>query len=192
MRQRRENGCARCRLARYCAGSCAGPALLLWAGINFLWSYENSDGECGYRYCGGMDSMSQGELYIPGDIKWGLGGKNHEKYGFMPRGHGALAMWGIPFYDRIQRARVMSQPIPRYGELTSMMAWAEAAARNEKISRSQADQWALRSHKKAIAAQDAGLFAGEIVPISLGKDNSGEITYLKTDDGPRRETTLEK
>src|SRR5450759_896107 len=141
---------------------------------------------------GGMDSMSQGELYIPGDIKWGLGGKNHEKYGFMPRGHGALAMWGIPFYDRIQRARVMSQPIPRYGELTSMMAWAEAAARNEKISRSQADQWALRSHKKAIAAQDAGLFAGEIVPISLGKDNSGEITYLKTDDGPRRETTLEK
>ena len=66
---------------------------------------------------GGMDSMSQGELYIPGDIKWGLGGKNHEKYGFMPRGHGALAMWGIPLYDRIQRARVMSQPIPRYGEL---------------------------------------------------------------------------
>ena len=141
---------------------------------------------------GGMDSMSQGELYIPGDIKWGLGGKNHEKYGFMPRGHGALAMWGIPFYDRIQRARVMSQPIPRYGELTSMMAWAEAAARNEKISRSQADQWALRSHKKAIAAQDAGLFTGEIVPIPLGKDKSGEITYLKTDEGPRRETTLEK
>jgi len=28
---------------------------------------------------GGMDSMSQAELYIPGDIKWGLGGRNHEK-----------------------------------------------------------------------------------------------------------------
>jgi acetyl-CoA C-acetyltransferase len=141
---------------------------------------------------GGMDSMSQGELYIPGDIKWGLGGKNHEKYGFMPRGHGALAMWGIPFYDRIQRARVMSQPIPRYGELSSMMAWAEAAARNEKISRKEADQWSLRSHQRAIAAQDAGLFTGEIVPIPLGKDKGGEITYLKTDEGPRRETTLEK
>jgi len=59
---------------------------------------------------GGMESMSQAELYIPGDIKWGLGGKNHDKYGFMPRGHGALAMWGIPLYDRIQRARVMSSP----------------------------------------------------------------------------------
>jgi len=71
---------------------------------------------------GGMDSMSQAELYIPGDIKWGLGGKNHEKHGFMPRGHGALTMWGIPLYDRIQRGRVMSQPIHRYGELNSMMS----------------------------------------------------------------------
>ena len=141
---------------------------------------------------GGMESMSQGELYIPGDIKWGLGGKNHEKYGFMPRGHGALAMWGIPFYDRLQRGRVMSQPIARYGELSSMMTWAEAAARNEKISRKEADQWSLRSHQRAIAAQDAGLFTGEIVSIPLGKDKSGEITYLKTDEGPRRETTLEK
>lgn len=142
---------------------------------------------------GGMESMSQGELYVPGDIKWGLGGKNHEKYGFMPRGHGALAMWGIPFYDRIQRGRVMSQPIARYGELSSMMTWAETAAKREKISREEADRWALRSHHRAIAAQDAGKFADEIVPVPTGKDKkSGETVYLKTDEGPRRETTLER
>ena len=142
---------------------------------------------------GGMESMSQGELYIPGDIKWGLGGKNHEKYGFMPRGHGALAMWGIPFYDRLQRGRVMSQPIARYGELSSMMTWAETAAKNEKITREEADRWALRSHQRAIAAQDAGKFVDEIVPIATGKDKkTGETVYLKTDEGPRRETTLEK
>lgn len=142
---------------------------------------------------GGMESMSQGELYVPGDIKWGLGGKNHEKYGFMPRGHGALAMWGIPFYDRIQRGRVMSQPIARYGELSSMMTWAETAAKREKISREEADRWALRSHHRAIAAQDAGKFADEIVPVPTGIDKkSGETVYLKTDEGPRRETTLER
>ncbi len=142
---------------------------------------------------GGMESMSQGELYIPGDIKWGLGGKNHEKYGFMPRGHGALAMWGIPFYDRIQRGRVMSQPIARYGELSSMMTWAETAAKREKITREEADRWALRSHQRAIAAQDAGKFTDEIVPVPIGKDKkSGETVYLKTDEGPRRETTLER
>jgi len=142
---------------------------------------------------GGMESMSQGELYIPGDIKWGLGGKSHEKYGFMPRGHGALAMWGIPFYDRIQRGRVMSQPIARYGELSSMMTWAETAAERENITREEADRWALRSHQRAIAAQDAGKFADEIVPVPTGKDKkSGETVYLKTDEGPRRETTLER
>ena len=142
---------------------------------------------------GGMESMSQGELYIPGDIKWGLGGKSHEKYGFMPRGHGALAMWGIPFYDRIQRGRVMSQPIARYGELSSMMTWAETAAKKEKITREEADRWALRSHQRAIAAQDAVKFADEIVPVPIGLDKkSGETVYLKTDEGPRRETTLER
>lgn len=141
---------------------------------------------------GGMDSMSQGELYIPGDIKWGLGGKKHEKYGFMPRGHGALAMWGIPLYDRIQRARVMSQPIERYGELSSMISWAEAAAKKENITREEADLWACQSHQKAIAAQDAGKFAEEIVPVPVGKGKGGETILFAADEGPRRDTTLER
>jgi len=64
-----------------------------------------------------------------------------EKWGFMPKGHGSLSMWGIPLYDRIQRARVMSQPIDRFGELNSMMTWAEKAAKQEKITREEADTW---------------------------------------------------
>jgi acetyl-CoA C-acetyltransferase len=140
---------------------------------------------------GGMDSMSRGELYIPGEIKWGLGGKKDEKWGFMPRGHGALSMWGIPLYDRIQRARVMSQPIDRYGELNSMMTWAETAAKKEGVSREEADQWALRSHERAIAAIDSGKFGEEIVPISIPQ-RKGDPVIFDTDETPRRETTFEK
>jgi acetyl-CoA C-acetyltransferase len=158
----------------------------------FFGAMKIQTGNADIIIAGGMDSMSQTELYIPGDIKWGLGGKSHEKYGFMPRGHGALAMWGIPFYDRIQRARVMSQPIARYGELSSMMTWAEAAAKKEKITREEADQWAFRSHLRAIAAQDAGKFAAEIVPVPVGKGKTGETVFFSVDEGPRRETTLEK
>lgn len=158
----------------------------------FFGAMKIQTGNADIIIAGGMDSMSQAELYIPGDIKWGLGGKSHEKYGFMPRGHGALAMWGIPFYDRIQRARVMSQPIARYGELSSMMSWAEAAAKKEKITREEADRWAYRSHQKAIAAQDAGKFAAEIVPVPVGKGKTGETVFFSIDEGPRRETTLEK
>jgi acetyl-CoA C-acetyltransferase len=140
---------------------------------------------------GGMDSMSQAELYIPGDIRWGLGGRKHEKYGFMPKGHGALAMWGIPFYDRIQRARVMSQPVSRYGELSSMMSWAEVAAKREGIKREEADRWAIRSHERAIAAWDAGRFVEEVVPVPVEGGKGGEGSFA-VDEGPRRDTTLEK
>jgi len=140
---------------------------------------------------GGMDSMSQAELYIPGHIRWGLGGKVDEKWGFMPRGHGALSMWGIPVYDRIQRARVMSQPVERFGELNSMMTWAEKAAENEHISRKEADEWALRSQQNAIAAIDSGKFREEIVQVPIPQ-RKGEPLIFDTDETPRRDTTLEK
>jgi acetyl-CoA C-acetyltransferase len=140
---------------------------------------------------GGMDSMSQAELYLPGSIKWGLNGKVDPKWGFMPRGHGAMSMWGIPFFDRIQRARVMSQPINRYGELNSMMTWAETAAKGEGITREEADDWAFRSHQKAIDAQDAGKFKDEIVPISIPQ-KKGDSKTFDMDETPRRETTIEK
>ncbi len=139
---------------------------------------------------GGMENMSQAELYVSGEIKWGLGGKKEEKWGFMPRGHGALSMWGIPLYDRIQRARVMSQPVERYGELNSMMTWAETAAKKEGITRKEADEWALRSHQKAISAIDSGKFAEEIVPISIPQKK--DRLLFDKDETPRRDTSLEK
>jgi acetyl-CoA C-acetyltransferase len=135
---------------------------------------------------GGVESMSYAEFYVPGDIKWGIGGKKG-----MPRGHGDLSLWGIPFYDRIQRARVMSQPEKRYGILPSMMSWAETAAREEGITREQCDQWALASHQKACSAQKAGKFAEEILPISVPRAKSEPVLF-NTDEGPREDTSMEK
>ncbi len=85
----------------------------------------------------------------------------------MPRGHGDLSMWGIPLYDRVQRARVMSQPEERYGILPSMMSWAETAAKEEGIRRQDCDQWAFESHRKACAAIESGRFKEEILPVSV-------------------------
>jgi len=140
---------------------------------------------------GGMDSMSQAELYLPGDIKWGMGGREDQKWGFMPKGHGSLSMWGIPLYDRIQRARVMSQPIERFGELNSMMTWAEKAAKQEKITREEADAWALRSHQKAVDAMESGKFAEEIVPVPLPQSRGNPVIFER-DETPRADTTLER
>lgn len=135
---------------------------------------------------GGVESMSNAEFYIPGDIKWGIGGKKG-----MPRGHGNLSMWGMPFYDRIQRARVMSQPESRYGVLPSMMSWAETAAEEENVSREECDKWALASHQKACTAVAKGLFDQEIIPVSISQKKGDSIIFNK-DEGPRTETTIEK
>ena len=151
--------------------------------------------QCGYAdiiVAGGVESMSRAEFYIPGEyIKKGIGGKNDPKFGFMPKGHGALPMWGLPVFDRIQRARVMSQPIERFGELNSMMSWAEIAAKTEGVTREAADQWALRSQKKAGAAISAGKFDDEIVPIGVA-GKKGESLTIGKDEPPRSNTTLEK
>jgi acetyl-CoA C-acetyltransferase len=161
---------------------CSGLDAVFWGVMKI------QTGNADIVVAGGMESMSQTELYFPGDIRWGLGGKKDDKWGFMPRGHGALSMWGIPLYDRIQRARVMSQPVERFGELPSMMTWAETAAKKENISRSEADEWALRSHLRAIAAIDCRKFRDEIVPVSVHR--KPEPAVFDTDETPRRDTTL--
>jgi acetyl-CoA C-acetyltransferase len=135
---------------------------------------------------GGVESMSNAEFYLPGAIKWGIGGQKG-----MPRGHGDLSIWGLRFYDRIQRARVMSQPEERYGVLPSMMSWAETAAAEEEISREACDAWALASHQKAGAAMDAGKFAEEIVPVPVPRAK-GEPLLFSRDENPRPDTSLEK
>ncbi|MGD9139874.1 MAG: acetyl-CoA C-acyltransferase, partial [Desulfobacterales bacterium] len=111
---------------------------------------------------GGVESMSNAEFYLPGNIKWGVGGRPG-----MPRGHGDLSIWGLRFFDRIQRARVMSQPEERYGVLPAMMTWAETAAKEEEISREACDRWSLASHQKACAAQVAGKFSEEMITVEI-------------------------
>jgi len=165
---------------------CSGLDAVCWAATLV------ASGQAEVVVAGGVESMSRAEFYIPGDrIKWGVGGGADPKWGFMPKGHGALSMWGLPFFDRIQRARVMSQPVERFGELNSMMTWAEAAAREEGITREAADAWAVRSHRKACDAIAAGRFAEEIVPVTL-PGGKGAPQVLDRDEPPRADTSLEK
>jgi acetyl-CoA C-acetyltransferase len=143
-------------------------------------------GEVELVVAGGVESMSNAEFYLPGSIKWGVGGSRG-----MPRGHGDLSIWGLRFYDRIQRARVMSQPEKRYGVLPSMMSWAETAAKEEKISREECDQWALESHRKACRAIEEGKFREEIVPVPVPQAK-GDPVMFDRDENPRPDTSIEK
>jgi len=163
------------------------------AGLQSVWSAAMmiETGNAGIVVAGGAESMSRAEFYIPGEfMKWGVGGRKDPKWGFFPRHHGSLSLWGLPFYDRIQRGRPMHQPIEKFGELNSMMAWAETAAKEEGITREEVDRWALGSHQKAIKAIDAGIFKEEIVPVRIMQKDENEI--FDTDETPRRDTSMER
>lgn len=60
-------------------------------------------------------------------------------------------------------------------------------ADEEEVTRAEQDAWALRSHQRALAAQDAGLLAREIVPVSI-QARKGE-TIVEQDEAPRRDTS---
>src|SRR5918996_3080172 len=66
---------------------------------------------------------------------------------------------------------------------------AEYTAKKASVSREMQDEFALRSHSKAVAAIDAGKFREEIVPVQIGGKKGP--TVVDTDEGPRRDTTLE-
>jgi 3-oxoadipyl-CoA thiolase len=66
----------------------------------------------------------------------------------------------------------------------------EGMAEAYDVTREAQDRFALASHEKAVAAQDEKRFRGEIVPVTVKTRNSG--TVVEADEGPRRDTTLEK
>jgi acetyl-CoA acetyltransferase family protein len=74
-----------------------------------------------------------------------------------------------------------------YSSYIPMGITAENLAREYNISREAQDAFALRSHQRAIAATDNGIFKREIVPVPLPDGRLMEI-----DEGPRRDTSLEK
>ncbi len=66
---------------------------------------------------------------------------------------------------------------------------AEYTARKAKITRQMQDEFAANSHRKAVAATEAGRFKGEIAPVSVpGRKGP---TVVDTDEGPRKDTTVE-
>lgn len=119
---------------------------------------------------GGVESMSQAEFYTL-DLRWGARG-----------GESVL-------HDRLARGRVTSgganHPVPG-----GMLETAENLRREYRIPREEQDRLALASHEKAVAAQRAGRFADEIVPVAV-PGRTGE-RVVDTDEHPRADSSLEK
>jgi len=71
-----------------------------------------------------------------------------------------------------------------------MFVEATEVAEELEMTRADMDRWALRSHELALAAIDDGRMSEEIVPVTV-KGRKGD-TVVEIDEGPRRDTSLEK
>jgi acetyl-CoA C-acetyltransferase len=123
-------------------------------------------GDAGVVVAGGLESMSN----VPHYLKTGRSGV---KFGDIKIVDGMI-------YDGLWCA-FENQHMGVLGEFT---------AEKSSISRKDQDEFALKSHEKAVAAIQAGKFKAEIVPVEIPQ-KKGEPIRIDTDEGPRADTTLE-
>jgi acetyl-CoA C-acetyltransferase len=115
---------------------------------------------------GGMESMSRAPYLVNGRL-------GEMKFGHQPLTDALLhdGLW---------------DPFENWG----MGNAAEFIADEYEVTREAMDEFALRSHHKAVAAQEAGKFKAEITPVQI-QSRKGEITFFDTDEGPRKDASLE-
>jgi len=103
---------------------------------------------------------------------------------------GSLQSWDTSLGWRFPNPR-MAERIP----LESMGETAENVAAHYKISRQAQDEFALRSHRRAVAAAGSGALTAELLPVRLAdlsaEKRKADLT-VERDEGPRADTSLEK
>ncbi|MEW6504119.1 MAG: thiolase family protein [Chloroflexota bacterium] len=130
---------------------------------------QTGDGEV--FLAGGVESMSRAPYALP---------KAEKGFPF-----GNLTAWDTALGWRFPNPRMEAM----YG-IESMGETAENLAEMTGISRSEQDRFALQSHWRAVAAQDEGRFAEEILPVEIPQ-RRGEPIRVVQDERPRRDTTIE-
>jgi acetyl-CoA acyltransferase len=119
--------------------------------------------------------------------------------GIMAGGYQLVVAAGVEHMTRVPMGSSMSGPgapfgpamHDRYqGRLVPQGISAELIAEKWGLSRQEQDEFALRSHRRAAAAQDAGRLDRQLVPVEVpGPEGS---TWVRADEGVRRDTSMEK
>ncbi len=137
------------------------------------------------RFCAsGLETIAMGaEQILSGRAKIVIAG-------------GVESMSQVPFGANLSPNPSLIEHAPE--AYLGMGLTAENLTRKYSISRSDQDAYAYQSHRKAIAAIDAGKFREEIVPLTvkerhLNSEGTPETvrTVFDTDEGPRRDTSTE-
>src|SRR5262245_2169165 len=147
------------------------------------------------RLCGsGLEAVNDAARMIAiGEAEVAIGGgvesMTRAPYS-MPKPEEPFPRTPPTIYDTTLGWRYPNPRMKQRFELASMGDTAENVAKKYGISREEQDKFALDSHKKAAAAREKGVFAGEIAPLELC-DRKGASTLLDRDESVRPDTSLE-
>lgn len=103
---------------------------------------------------------------------------------------GVESMSRVPMFSNMQGANFSDKLTSRYEMINQGLA-AERISEKWGFSRTQLDEFSLKSHEKALQAQKEGRFQREILPVEVILPDKGKVTVDK-DEGPREDTSLEK
>lgn len=147
------------------------------------------------RLCGsGLEAVSDAVMRIwSGDaevvIAGGVESMTRAPY-VMPKADEPFPRTPPTVYDTSLGWRFPNPKMQARFPLQSMGETAENVAAKWNISRDEQDAFAVESHKRAIAAQQAGAFNGEIVPVSIAQ-KKGDPIVVGADECPRADTTMD-
>jgi acetyl-CoA acyltransferase len=132
-----------------------------------------------------MIQCGEAELVIAGGVE----SMSRAPY-VLPKNTSGQAMFGnLTAYDTALGWRFPNERMKSLFPLESMGETAENLAEEYGIARSDQDEYALRSHERAVKAQTSGVFGEEIVPISIpGKKGA---TIVERDEQPRADASLD-
>ena len=127
-----------------------------------------------------------GDVFLAGGVE----GMSRAPYS-MPRGPNLPKAGNATLWDTCLGWRYPNPKMEQMFPLEAMGCTAENIVDRLGISREEQDAFALGSHQKAIAAQAAGAFAAEIIPITAPKGRRDTVV-IDVDEGPRGDTSVEK
>src|SRR3954470_20797630 len=137
--------------------------------------------------CARAIRAGEGDLYVAGGVE------SMTRAPFaMPKSASPWPNGNVTVYDTSLGWRFPNDKMKKLFPLEAMGETAENLVEKYGIARAEQDQFALESHQKAIAAQEAGRFGEEIIAVDVPGAKKGQTVRFDKDEGPRADTTLEK
>ncbi|AST93790.1 acetyl-CoA acetyltransferase [Sutcliffiella cohnii] len=138
----------------------------------------------------GMRAVTLGDLMIrSGDeeviVAGGMESMSNAPY-ILPK-----ARWGLRMGDSAVKDLMIYDGLTCSFTGVHMGTYGNGVAKELEISREEQDAWSFRSHERAIAATEKGVWAQEIVSVEIPQRKGDPIT-VSTDESPRKDTSLEK